>query len=229
LGILTGAGDYASKEAAGGGWTQPFYYYGYTMLRDLLSVFPIICLSLLNLWRFKNDLKFSNFFIGVFGVLLGVIPLSLSGTKEPLYILACYFSLIIISLKLFAIEVRKNDLVRIFVINFIFYIIFFYLAFFTQKSKTLDGQFMAFSLAANILVYLLIYFKNILNKKLPIVLTLLIFSIAPLYNYLNTENRFKAVINFIEQDNSSSTTKASDTYIVSDYYSHVGYFVWNRV
>ena len=229
LGIITGGGDYGTKESSSAGWTQPIYYYVYTIVRDLLSVFPLITLGVLNLWRFRGENRLSNLSIGLFGIFSGFVPLSFSGTKEPLYILPCYFALIILSIQFYHLKINRNEILKIFILNSFLYGCFLYLAFFTNASKTLNSKFILSSLGANSLVYILIFFRHILNKKIPIIISVIIFSIAPGYNYLNIEKRFKPVISFIKKDNAGKDIKANMTYIVSDYYSHVGYFAWNRV
>ena len=69
---------------------------------------------------------------------------------------------------------------------------------------------------------------KIKHGKIPILLSVFIFSLPLLYNNLRLEKRFNPVVSFI-QDHNKIKNSPRDTYVVSDFYSQIGFKIWNRV
>ncbi len=228
FGVITGAGDYGSKSN-GGGWGQPFYYYFYTMLRDLFVVIPFVILGLLHFGSKNNNKKMSHFDFSVIGVVCSVLILSFNSTKEPLYILPSYLGVVFLCCRFF-IDSTVN--IRFFkqlcFIQVISQIIFFGSVWMLKLSDSLDLTFIMFSFSGSLLSLLLIYIVKIKHTKIPVLMSVLIFSLPLVYNHLRLETRFNPVVSFI-QDHNKMKSSPRDSYVVSDFYSQIGFKIWNRV
>ena len=228
FGIITGAGDYGVKSN-GGGWGQPFYYYFYTMLRDLFSIIPFLILGLLGFRGEYSNKKMSHFDFAMIGVVCSVLVLSLNSTKEPLYILPSYLGVLFLCCRFFIYSAVNNRFFRQLCFFQVFsQIIFFGTVWALELSDSLDINFIMFSFLGSVLSLLIIYVVKIKHAKIPFLLSVFIFSLPLLYNNIRLEKRFIPVVAFI-QDHNKINKLPSDTYVVSDFYSQIGFEIWNRV
>jgi len=231
IGVITGAGDYGAKSN-NNAWGHPWYYYIYCALRDLLPILPFAFILLKRI--IKGEFRTEKpFYVGCLGVCFSIIFLSALSSKEPSYILPIYFGVSLLVMEM----LRKNNVfskieMKISILSIVPLFLFSILAINGKYSNTLTIQFMILSSIAFFFSLILIFNKSVIIKKLDWLMPMVCLLLSLYYIDSNSLKKIDPVVNFInerEKTNIKNMDKARETYIIANYYSQIGFNVWNRV
>ena len=230
LGLIKNSGGAKDKINNVSYWNQPFYYYFYIFIRDLLGLTPLIVLVILNIKKVWNRFSLNNYNLALVFTFLSFICLSFINTKEPMYILPSLVAFVILLIKAIeSIEISdNNDVKKSLFVSIPLFVIFASSALIFKFSNTVNSTFLQFQAISFISSCLYIFLYKVKNIKKSVFFSLLVITLPFTYMLVISERKYQPVIEYINS-NKPVGSSPENPYVVADAYSHIGFKIWNKV
>ena len=227
LGVFGGVGDHKDKINTTTFYTQPFYYYFFTLIRDLIYFLPVVLSVVLHAKKDIGRILNNNFLLGCVGVFSSVFLLSKVNSKDALYILPVYLSLVFIFSACFIkLNLTKKQLWQTIIISFVLLGLWSLVPFLGRTIKSMDIGYLKMVYLLFAVVALIIFiFKTRVSALEKYGYILIVFPL--IFTQLQQRKDFDDVIDFI--NNINVKRPARETIAIADAYSHIGFKIWNRV